>query len=139
MDLNQARIVLDKINSLFKNMSGDEDAVAGIERDLMLSYIRQLYEAFLTLDAKTPVAYKRVETTVEKTPPAPKAPRVIMPEVPKIQEIEKAPEPEIISSPIIETTPPPPPPPPVPEPAPAPPSPPIQRATAPELRKEFGA
>lgn len=139
MDLNQARTVLDKINSLFNNMSEDEDAIAGIERDLMLSYIRQFYEAFLSLELPSTPAYKKVESKVEKTPPKPQAPRVIMPEVPKIQEIEKAPATEVNSIPVVET-PPPPPPPPAPEPIPVPaPPPPIQRVVPSDAKKELGA
>ncbi|MCB9280465.1 MAG: hypothetical protein H6562_16350 [Lewinellaceae bacterium] len=47
MDLQQAKTLLDKINSLYKSISTDGSQIASIERDLMLSYIRQLYESFL--------------------------------------------------------------------------------------------
>lgn len=50
MNLKQANILLDKINALHKSMSMDENAIASIEKDLMLSYIKQLYELFLQLE-----------------------------------------------------------------------------------------
>lgn len=46
MDLLKAQIILEKINTLYKNISIDSN-VSAIERDLMLSYIRNLYETFL--------------------------------------------------------------------------------------------
>ncbi|MCB0570268.1 MAG: hypothetical protein KDC66_10910 [Phaeodactylibacter sp.] len=50
MNLKQANILLDKINALYKSISMDENAIASIEKDLMLSYIKQLYELFLQLE-----------------------------------------------------------------------------------------
>ncbi|MEZ5041740.1 MAG: hypothetical protein R2828_17730 [Saprospiraceae bacterium] len=50
MNLQQAKILLEKINSLYKSISMDEGEMASIERDLMLSYIRQLYETFRQLN-----------------------------------------------------------------------------------------
>ncbi len=50
MKLQQAKILLEKINALNKSMDLDRGAIAPIERDLMLSYIRQLYEVFLDAD-----------------------------------------------------------------------------------------
>lgn len=46
MNLQQAKILLEKINSLYKSIDMDRGEMAGIERDLMLSYLRQLYEIF---------------------------------------------------------------------------------------------
>jgi len=51
MNLKQAKITLEKINSLHKSMSMEEGNVSSIERDLMLSYIKQLYESFLNNSA----------------------------------------------------------------------------------------
>ncbi|GJM32333.1 MAG: hypothetical protein DHS20C18_13340 [Saprospiraceae bacterium] len=51
MDLQQTKILLEKINTLYKSIGLDEGAIASIERDLMLSYIRQLYQSFLDVDA----------------------------------------------------------------------------------------
>lgn len=47
MDLKKAKITLDKINSLYQSMSIEDGSVSNIERDLMLSYIQQLYDTFL--------------------------------------------------------------------------------------------
>jgi hypothetical protein len=47
MNLQKAKILLDKINSLFKSMSADEKDISPIERDLMRSYLQMLYEAVL--------------------------------------------------------------------------------------------
>lgn len=46
MDLQQTKILLEKINSLYKSINIDQGKMATIERDLMLSYLRQLYELF---------------------------------------------------------------------------------------------
>lgn len=47
MNLKQAKITLEKINALYNSMSMEEGNVSSIERDLMLSYIKSLYEVFL--------------------------------------------------------------------------------------------
>lgn len=47
MNSEQAKVTLDKINSLFNSLQHDGGKVSAIERDLMLSYIKQLYESFL--------------------------------------------------------------------------------------------
>jgi len=123
MDFQQSGIVLDKINSLYKSLQAGGGQIAPIERDLMLSYIRQLYDAVLNpaTGAVTPAP---------PVPPAPKpeeVPVVIAPQrkpaPPKIIEIPdtlkdlastQAPPPEKQASP------PPPPPPKVEERAPQP-------------------
>ena len=46
MNLLPAKITLEKIIALYNSMTADEKNVSVIERDLMLSYIRQLYETF---------------------------------------------------------------------------------------------
>jgi hypothetical protein len=51
MDLQQAKVLLKKINTLHDSMSLDNGPIASIERDLMLSYIRQLYEAYQDLSS----------------------------------------------------------------------------------------
>lgn len=48
MNRTQAKILLEKINALHKSMDLDEGNITPIERDLMLSYLRQLYEVFLS-------------------------------------------------------------------------------------------
>lgn len=47
MNLEQAKVTINKINSLFNSLQHDGGQVSSIERDLMLSYIKQLYESFL--------------------------------------------------------------------------------------------
>lgn len=121
MDLQQAKVLLKKINTLHDGLSLDEGPIASIERDLMLSYIRQLYEAYLdtTSNGKTT---KRATTSArevaspeleivppprqeEVTPEPPK--RKYTP--PKIIEIpDPTPEPVKAHTPAPKTTPPPP-------------------------------
>ncbi len=47
MNLPQAKVLLEKVITLYKTLSADEKNISPIERDLMLSYVRQLYETFL--------------------------------------------------------------------------------------------
>lgn len=47
MNTQRAKILLEKVNALFKSMSVDEANVTSIEKDLMLSYLRQLYDSVL--------------------------------------------------------------------------------------------
>jgi len=56
MDLQQAKILINKVNSLFKGMEEGNQTLSSIERDLMLSYIRQLYEEFLNTRGDIPMA-----------------------------------------------------------------------------------
>jgi len=68
MNLEKAKILLDKINGLHKSMRMDEGNIASIELDLMRSYIRQLYETFLEeSDLSTP-------QTSSNTTPKPQQP-----------------------------------------------------------------
>ncbi len=120
MALQQSKNLLDKINSLYQNISLDGE-ISSIERDLMLSYVRQFYEAILAESNEKPVippAPKPVAVVVEAPPPPPKvvevpivpqpAPVVVVvpPPVPKPEpKIEMeivAPKPE----PIVVQTPP---------------------------------
>lgn len=108
MNLKQAEIVLEKISRLYKSMKLDERNIDAFEQDLMLSYIRQLYESF---SPDKPVSKKIkpvlppiepvVETPVEpvKAPPKPKpAP----PKIPKVMETPKAPEPpKVVETPKV--------------------------------------
>ncbi|NRB46178.1 MAG: hypothetical protein HRU41_00790 [Saprospiraceae bacterium] len=118
MNLQQAKILLEKINSLYKSISMDGE-IATIERDLMLSYIRQLYETFHQMDENGTVASpKSRDAKVKQNPdleitnePAVKPP------------VKKYKPPRIIEIPdTVKETPPAPkkqaPPPPPPKPAP---------------------
>lgn len=123
MNLQQAKILLEKINSLYKSISMDEGKMASIERDLMLSYIRQLYEAFRQLDPNEVVnkdtiraAKVKQNTDLEITNEATIKPPVRKYTPPKIIEIpDTSKEPP---SPVKKQSPPPPQP--VPEPVPTP-------------------
>ena len=46
MNLQQAKIILEKINRLYQSMALDEKNIDVFEQDLMLSYVKQLYETF---------------------------------------------------------------------------------------------
>ena len=54
MDHQKSKILLEKINALHKSMRPDNGPVSPIEKDLMLSYLRQLYDLFLNAGADTP-------------------------------------------------------------------------------------
>jgi len=92
MDLQKAKKLLDKINSLYNGMENDADgSIATIEKDLMRSYVRQFYEVFL--DNKAPsAAPKKVKRKVEvikaapKPTPPPPAPKKVKPRVIELSE-----------------------------------------------------
>ncbi|MFN4255400.1 MAG: hypothetical protein ACK4Q5_10380 [Saprospiraceae bacterium] len=113
MDLQKAKIYLDKINREFGRMAKDPETITRIDVDIMLAHIRELYDACLSekTEAAPPPTHK-------PAPPAPKA-------------AEPAPPPPA----VVRETPPPPPQPVVvvepPKPAPAPPPPPPIVATEP--------
>jgi len=112
MNLKQAEIVLEKITRLYESMKLDERNIDVFEQDLMLSYIRQLYESF---SPEKPVA-KRIhpvlppkETASTPKPVAKepvKAPPVAKVETPKVvQEPTSAPKvvetPKVVEQPKI--------------------------------------
>ena len=114
MDLQKAKKLLDKINSLYSGMENDADgSIATIEKDLMRSYVRQFYEVFL--DNSAPVAAPKkakrkievIKATPKPTPPPP--PPAPKKEKPRVIELS-----EEVQEFISET----PAPPPVPKPAP---------------------
>lgn len=126
MNVQQTKNLLEKINSLYKSISMDDGEIASIERDLMLSYIRQLYESFKELDTEEPVVTKSRRTKVKQNPdfeitnePAPK-PAVKKYTPPKIIEIPDTAKETPAPAPVKKQAPPPPPPPPKPAPTPAP-------------------
>jgi hypothetical protein len=124
MDLEQAKVLLKKINTLNDSLSLDQGQIASIERDLMLSYVRQLYEAYLSKSPNGLATTQKagIPTEMEVSTPAPK--QQVAPEPPK----RKYTPPKIIEipdttpEPVKVTTPPPPrkvTPPPAPKSAPA--------------------
>jgi hypothetical protein len=84
MNLPQTKIFLEKIISLYKTLSSDEKNISPIERDLMLSYIRQLYETVLDTSG-TPSVSAPIKSTPTPQP-------VVAPPPPKV-EVYKAPTP----------------------------------------------
>jgi len=102
MNTQQAQILIDKINALWRSMNATPGQISSIERDLMRSYIRDLYEAF-SLEAQAPTT-----TNISTNPPPPiKDPRVEKP-------VENTPPPVIETKSVDEPLPPtviPPPPP----------------------------
>ena len=138
MDLKKAKILLDKINALYKNLSADKDNISTIEKDLMRSYIQQLYESFLDLPASSNAApaVEIIKSTpkvrVKKTPP-----KVVTPPPPKPAPAAKTPPPPAPAPKAKKAAPaPPPPPPPAPKPKPVPkaaPAPPVATGEMEEL------
>ena len=98
MNLAQTKIYLEKIIALYKNMSADERNISPIERDLMLSYIRQLYETCLdTPSVSTPSTAAAPPKVAPPPPPTPKVETPHAVEQPKI-----APPPRVPPSPVSE-------------------------------------
>lgn len=151
MDFQKSNALLDKINALYRNISGDPRNISNIEKDLMRSYVQQFYECFLQLEGKPApvvvpspppaaehkpnepkITLRRPETVLPPPPPNPEPPR---PEPPKVERQPDPvpapppppPPPPVVEKPIVVETPPPPPPPIVKE-APAPPPPPVYHA-----------
>lgn len=102
MDFYQSGIVLDKINSLYKSIQAGGGNIAPIERDLMLSYIRQLYDAVLNpattgqaMSAAPPPAQKPEEPPVAVAPQRKPAPPKII-EIPDtLREMAPPPTPQV--------------------------------------------
>lgn len=133
MDLLKTKIYLDKLNREFSRLSRDPENIVRIDVDIMLSYVRELYDALLDHTAQNPAF--RPEPVAPPKPVAKtlrdKTPEPAAPEPPFF---ESAPTPAQEPPPPVEPTrpapaPPPPPvyvapptpePPPVPRPAPAP-------------------
>ncbi len=133
MDFQKSKALLDKINALYKNISGDPRNISNIEKDLMRSYVQQFYECFLQLDgghAAPPVVVpplvepKPAEPKItlrrpETPPPPPPKPEPPKPEPPKVEREPDPlpapppppPPPPVVERPVVVETPPPPPPP----------------------------
>jgi hypothetical protein len=76
MDIENARSLIRKINSLFGNFDQENKPPTLIERDLMLSYLQQLYAVFLegknTLPEQKPAALHTLPSEPHFTPAPPK-------------------------------------------------------------------
>jgi hypothetical protein len=116
MDLQKAKILLEKINALYKSMGADAKNISSIERDLMRSYVQQFYEVFMDMPASAiapeappvEIIKSTPKITLNKPEPAPKAPE------PPVVEPDPEPEPapparEVKPEPVKVATPPPPP------------------------------
>jgi hypothetical protein len=129
MDLLKTKMFLDKLNREFARLSKDPEEIARIDVDIMLSYVRDLYDALLA-DAPPLTVYREqpatrkpatVKTQGDEGPseqpstPPPSAPPAAPPP-PKAEEIKPEPAP-------------PPPPPPPAAPPPPPPSVPVAPET----------
>ena len=107
MRLQEAKILVEKINVLLKNMSSEGAGPSSIERDLMLSYIRDLYEIFLKNevgDLKIPDSSSSVPIETKKEPektsppiPEPTRRQYVPPRIIEIPDFDQD------SSPIQET------------------------------------
>lgn len=95
MKVQQANLLLEKINNLHKSIHLDGE-VSSIERDLMMSYIRQFYESYMESEI-APVA-----KMVKKS--APKVVHVPKPE-PKVVEKVVAPTPKPEPKPVVQEVP----------------------------------
>ena len=110
MDTKKVKRLLDKVTRLFNTLESQQGDPDPIERDLMLSYLRQLYGEFLPAAPKARPEVKKPEPN-----PGPKAePRVI-----EIAEQAPPPSPPRDPEPTPTPTPPPPPPPKNPSPEPS--------------------
>ena len=123
MNLPQAKSLLEKIITLYKTLSADEKNISPIERDLMLSYVRQLYESFLdapSVSAPSKTIQPPVQAYVQPEPapmPKPETPKYIPPPPPQYtppapppqpkplfnQPVEQARQPTVETSRVIET------------------------------------
>lgn len=113
MDLLKTKIYLDKLSREYARMSKDPENVARIDVDIVLSYIRELYDAVLSetpavapvlraepAPVRKPVVTRPVQEEVP-TPPAPPPPPVV---------IAPAPPPPVVEPPAPVFVAPPPPP-----------------------------
>jgi len=68
MNLDKASILLEKINALHKGMQAD-GRISEIEKDLMMSYVRQLYEAYMAIPKNATVPIPKSESPRAKEKP----------------------------------------------------------------------
>lgn len=116
MDLQKAKIFLEKINREFARMARDPENVARIDVDIICAYTREMYDAFLSeknttiaIAAEPPVRQPQ-QPPVDFSPERPAARTAPAPRREVVATPPPAPEPVYIA----------PPPPPAPKPAPEP-------------------
>lgn len=138
MDLQKTKIYLDKLSREYARMAKDPENVVRIDVDIMLSYVRELYDALLSETPGIAAAPKAVEPAAHKPPttppaekaaaPAPPEPVVVVPPPPPPVVVAPPPVAPPVAPPVV--PPPPPPPAPAPEPVKAP-IPPVKAPAAP--------
>jgi hypothetical protein len=97
MDLQRTKILLEKISALHHSMSADAKNISNIEKDLMKSYVQQLYDTLLDAPQPTPkleeapveIIKSEPRATLRKPKPAP----VVRPQ-PPAPKAEEAPDEE---------------------------------------------
>ncbi len=104
MNLANTKIFLDKINRLHRNiLNGDN--ISQVERDLMLQYIRQLYDA--CLEEKT----MELEPVIVRPQPAAPTPKVEVAPPPPVEKVKietpppytyTPPPPVVVAPPVVE-------------------------------------
>ncbi|MEM9820335.1 MAG: hypothetical protein AAF985_04665 [Bacteroidota bacterium] len=124
MNLQQAKIILEKINRLYQSITLDSN-VDIHEQELMLSYIRQFYTSFSGNSEDLKGASHRIVKPVQTTPVPPVSPPPVNtpptpPPVPKVVKDEAPPVVPVVKKPVVEEAPKASTPPPVSSPAPAP-------------------
>ncbi|MDX2135298.1 MAG: hypothetical protein SFV52_10935 [Saprospiraceae bacterium] len=110
MDLLKAKIYLDKINREMTRMMRDPETIVRIEQDILLSYVRELYDALLPdyTSVASPAAppprkpAAHVAPKAEPVPPPVETPPPPVPEPPPAP----APPPPVFISPEISLAPP---------------------------------
>ena len=68
MDKEKARVLIHKINALYKNIDANTPGVSPLERDLMLSYLRQFYETIALSQSQNKAPIKEVQPENEVKP-----------------------------------------------------------------------
>jgi hypothetical protein len=68
MDKEKARVLIHKINALYKNIDANTPGVSPLERDLMLSYLRQFYETIALSQSQNKAPVKEVQPEKEIQP-----------------------------------------------------------------------
>jgi hypothetical protein len=68
MDKEKARVLIHKINALYKNIDANTPGVSPLERDLMLSYLRQFYETIALSQSQNKGPVKEVQPVLEVPP-----------------------------------------------------------------------
>lgn len=65
MDKEKARVLIHKINALYKNIDANTPGVSPLERDLMLSYLRQFYETIALSQGQQKATLNEIQPATE--------------------------------------------------------------------------